>query len=56
VELSYDITKEFDRYETFTYKFGHLYCLNETTLEIHRMSKEARMLPDFGIQDYEEEL
>jgi hypothetical protein len=53
VELSYRIMEINNEYDSFKYKFGYLYCLDLTSLEIQRMATEVSMVPDFTNRVYE---
>lgn len=54
--LSYDIIHNYQRYENYEYSFGDLYCLDQTTIQIYEMQKNAQMSPDINYKLNEEEL
>ena len=54
--LSYDINHNYQRYENYEYSFGDLYCLDQTTIQIYEMQKNAQMSPDINYKLNEEEL
>jgi len=56
VTLSYDIIDKYQRYENYEYSFGDLYCLDQTTIQIYEMQKNAQMSPDINYKLKEEEL